>query len=78
MDRYIQIKPKFLFCETEVLYAGQILEILPKISELVKALSTEGLKTAVLLPSRVTKNDLEFGDLPKRFEISHPMMSGAH
>ncbi|KAJ8076182.1 hypothetical protein PM082_000599 [Marasmius tenuissimus] len=54
LDRYLQIQPKLVFSETEVLYAGKIVNLLPKATEVIAKLSEKGLKRAVLLPSLIS------------------------
>ncbi|KAK2464310.1 hypothetical protein APHAL10511_003767 [Amanita phalloides] len=54
LDRYRQIQPKFIFAETEVQYAGKVIDLIPKVSEVVGELSTQGLRQAILLPSAVS------------------------
>lgn len=64
LDRYQQIRPKFIFAETEVVYAGKKINLLTKIQEVVQNLS--GLQAAVLFPSRVSGEDLKLPDMSKR------------
>lgn len=66
MDRYRQIQPKFVFAETETLYAGKVVDLLPKVAEVVKDLSTRGLKYAILLPSRTSGKNLLIPNMKKR------------
>jgi len=54
LDRYTQVQPKFLFIETETIYAGTSKNLNEKVTEVVEGLSQSGLKLAVLLPSRAT------------------------
>jgi acetoacetyl-CoA synthetase len=54
LDRYRQIKPKFIFAETEVFYAGKTIDLLPKISDVVRDLISKGLENTILLPSTIT------------------------
>ncbi|CAA7261760.1 unnamed protein product [Cyclocybe aegerita] len=65
LDRYRQIRPKFVFAETEVLYAGKRVDLVPKIQEVVKDLSTQGMKRAILLPSRISGRELLILDMSK-------------
>ena len=67
LDRYRQIQPKFVFAETETLYAGKVIDLRPKVSEVIKDLSSKGLKHAVLLPSRITGKELHIPDMSKRW-----------
>ncbi|THV05077.1 acetoacetate-CoA ligase [Dendrothele bispora CBS 962.96] len=54
LDRYTQVRPKFIFIETETTYAGARRNLDAKVAEVAAGLSYSGLRTAVLLPSRVT------------------------
>ncbi|KAF8629417.1 hypothetical protein AX15_003468 [Amanita polypyramis BW_CC] len=54
LDRYRQIQPKFIFAETEVQYAGKVINLIPKVTEIINDLTKQGLKQAVLLPSAVS------------------------
>lgn len=69
MDRYRQIRPKFVFAETEVLYAGKMVNLLPKIGDVVKDLSNAGLQLAILLPSRISGRELLIQDMSSRWII---------
>lgn len=69
LDRYRQIRPKFVFAETEVVYAGKTINLLGKTSVIVRDLIDKGLRQAVLLPSVKTGKDLH-QDIPQRFVIS--------
>jgi acetoacetyl-CoA synthetase len=51
LDRYGQVLPKFIFSETEVLYSGKTINVLPKVKEIANNLSSKGLQYVVLLPS---------------------------
>lgn len=57
LDRYRQIQPKLVFAETEVVYAGKTIDLMPKASEVVLDLQTHGLQRAILLPSAKTGRD---------------------
>ncbi|KAH9055528.1 acetoacetate-CoA ligase [Lactarius vividus] len=50
LDRYRQVLPKFIFSETESIYAGKTFNLIPKVSEVVRDLSSKGLGHAILLP----------------------------
>ncbi|KAH9171177.1 acetoacetate-CoA ligase [Lactarius sanguifluus] len=50
LDRYRQVLPKFIFSETESIYAGKTFNLIPKVSEVVQDLSSKGLGHAILLP----------------------------
>lgn len=52
------MRPKFLFMETEVYYAGKTININPKAGEVIEDLKKYGLEVAVTLPSRVTQKDV--------------------
>lgn len=54
LDRYRQIQPKFIFAETEVQYTGRIVDLIPKVSDVVQDLSKQSLQKAILLPSAVS------------------------
>ena len=54
LDRYRQIKPKFIFAETEVVYAAKTIDLVPKVQIVVKDLQSHGLQRVVLLPSAKT------------------------
>ncbi|KAF8199878.1 acetoacetyl-CoA synthetase, partial [Mycena galopus ATCC 62051] len=53
LDRYRQIQPKFIFADTEVQYAGKLINLVPKISEVVQDLQKYGLQHGITLPSLV-------------------------
>ena len=42
--------PKFIFSETEAIYAGKTLNLIPKVAEVVRDLSSRGLGHVILLP----------------------------
>ncbi|KAI0321066.1 acetoacetate-CoA ligase [Amylostereum chailletii] len=50
LDRYRQIQPKFIFAETEAVYAGKFIDLLPKVTTVVQDLTGLGLEHVVLLP----------------------------
>ncbi|KAF8518775.1 acetoacetate-CoA ligase [Gautieria morchelliformis] len=55
LDRYRQVTPKLLFVDTEVMYAGKKICLVPKIEELGNDLSSgHGLENVILIPSTVT------------------------
>jgi acetoacetyl-CoA synthetase len=65
LDRYRQIAPKYLFVDTEVLYAGKRIDLTANIQEVTKALSSNfSLEKVVLIPSTLT------GEYPKA-HITH-------
>uniref|UniRef100_A0A0W0FQT6 AMP-dependent synthetase/ligase domain-containing protein n=1 Tax=Moniliophthora roreri TaxID=221103 RepID=A0A0W0FQT6_MONRR len=57
LDRYRQIQPKLVFAETEVLYAGKTIDLMPKVIEVIKDLNAKGLSRAILLPSTLTEQE---------------------
>ncbi|KJA27864.1 hypothetical protein HYPSUDRAFT_35033 [Hypholoma sublateritium FD-334 SS-4] len=76
LDRYRQIQPKFVFADTEVLYAGKKVDLLPKIAEVVQHLSVHGLERAVLLPSRLTGQEMTIPDMSKSLTLSMFLKTG--
>ena len=64
LDRYSQIRPKFVIAETEVQYAGKVIDLLPKVRQVVSSLAGQGLQKAILLPSRVSGKILALPDIP--------------
>ncbi|KAJ7497742.1 acetoacetyl-CoA synthetase [Mycena latifolia] len=58
LDRYRQIKPVFVFAETEVVYAGKTVNLLPKISEVFRDLRKHGLRHAITLPSLISGKEI--------------------
>ncbi|KAJ2922204.1 hypothetical protein H1R20_g14881, partial [Candolleomyces eurysporus] len=64
LDRYSQIRPKFIIAETEVQYAGKVIDLLPKVRQVVSSLTGQGLQKAILLPSRVSGKILALPDIP--------------
>lgn len=67
LDRYKQIRPKFVFSETEVVYAGKTVDILPKITQVAKELLSVGLQQVILLPSTKTGKTLSNHQVPNRY-----------
>jgi acetoacetyl-CoA synthetase len=57
-DRYRQIQPKFVFAETEVQYAGKVVNLVPKIAEVFEDLRKYGLQHAITLPSLVSGKEI--------------------
>ncbi|KAF8197872.1 acetoacetyl-CoA synthetase [Pholiota molesta] len=76
LDRYRQIQPKFVFAETEVVYASKRIDLIPKIAEVVQELSSQGLKMAILLPSRVSGKELTIPDMSKSLSLSVFLKTG--
>ncbi|KIY69530.1 acetyl-CoA synthetase-like protein [Cylindrobasidium torrendii FP15055 ss-10] len=65
LDRYEQITPKLVFAETEVLYAGKVVNLVPRITTVFERLRTKGMSVGVVLPSAVTGKPKDvFGGLP--------------
>ena len=58
-----------MFAETEVVYAGKTINLLPKIGDIVKDLSNMGLHRAILLPSRISRRELLIPDMSSRCVI---------
>ncbi|KAJ7311571.1 acetoacetyl-CoA synthetase [Mycena albidolilacea] len=58
LDRYRQIRPKFVFAETEVQYVGKVINLVPKISEVFEDLRKDGLQHAITLPSLVSGKEI--------------------
>lgn len=69
LDRYRQIRPKFVFAETEIFYAGKAVDLLPKVAEVVHDLAIQGLQRAILLPSRVSGREMLISDMSRRYVI---------
>ncbi|KAF7793992.1 hypothetical protein EIP86_005118 [Pleurotus ostreatoroseus] len=63
LDRYRQIGPKFVFAETEIVYAGKTIDLMPKVTQVLEDLQNHGLQRAILLPS--TKSGRE-ATIPSR------------
>jgi acetoacetyl-CoA synthetase len=51
LDRFVQIKPKFLFAESDFVYAGKQIAASDKVITVVKGLRNHGLLHTILLPS---------------------------
>lgn len=51
LERYRQIQPVIIFAETEVMYAGKPIDLIPKVTEVAKDLGKHGLREVVLFPS---------------------------
>ncbi|KAJ7497750.1 hypothetical protein FB451DRAFT_1163582 [Mycena latifolia] len=56
--RYCQIQPKFIFAETEVVYAGNVIDLVPKTTEIFQTLRKYGLQHAITLPSLATGKEI--------------------
>jgi len=71
LGRYSQIRPKFLFAETEVVFAGKTIDLIPKVSQIAKDLITHGLERIILLPSSKSGKEVaesKVAGIPKRYE----------
>ncbi|KAF5386148.1 hypothetical protein D9615_002594 [Tricholomella constricta] len=75
LDRYRQIRPKFVFAETEVLYAGKTVNLLPKVSDVIHDLADKGLQQAILLASACTGKEI-FHDINKTVNLSTFLNTG--
>ncbi|KAJ7879114.1 acetoacetyl-CoA synthetase [Mycena leptocephala] len=62
LDRYRQIRPTFLFAETEVTYTGKVINLVPKITDVFRDLRKHGLKHAITLPSLVSGKEISVPD----------------
>ncbi|KAJ7121268.1 acetoacetyl-CoA synthetase [Mycena crocata] len=62
LDRYRQIQPKFIFAETEVLYAGKVIDLVPKVSEVFRDLRKHGLQHGITLPSLISGKEISIPD----------------
>ncbi|KAF9529257.1 acetoacetyl-CoA synthetase [Crepidotus variabilis] len=78
LDRYTQIRPKFIFAETEYVYGGKIIDLRPKMADVVKALSAAGLQQAILLPSRRSHSELLLPDMSKSTTLSTFLNAGGN
>ncbi|KAJ3993507.1 acetoacetyl-CoA synthetase [Lentinula boryana] len=76
LDRYRQIQPKFLFSETEVMYAGKTVDLRDKVAAVIKGLQLHGLKCAVLLPSAITAKEIEVGGDPNTTTLRKFLATG--
>ncbi|KAF8070101.1 acetoacetyl-CoA synthetase [Lyophyllum atratum] len=75
LDRYRQINPKFVFAETEVMYAGKAVNLVPKITDVINDLADKGLQKAILLPSARTGKEL-LHDINKAINLSAFLATG--
>ncbi|KAH9839228.1 uncharacterized protein C8Q71DRAFT_503581 [Rhodofomes roseus] len=79
LDRYQQIKPKVIFSESEVAWTGKTFDMVPKVSEVAKALATHGLQGVILLPSVASVKELsaaQLGKIPKSVTMSAFLATG--
>ncbi|KAJ7071967.1 acetoacetyl-CoA synthetase [Mycena amicta] len=58
LDRYRQIRPKFIFSETEVTYAGKVVDLLPKVSQVFEDLRKFGAKYTITMPSLISGKEI--------------------
>ncbi|KAJ6625754.1 acetoacetate-CoA ligase [Mycena sp. CBHHK59/15] len=58
LDRYTQIRPKFIFAETEVVYTTKAIDLIPNVSAVVLELRKYGLRQAITLPSLITGKEV--------------------
>ncbi len=58
LDRYRQIRPKLIFSDTEVMYAGKRIGLEDKIVSVAKELSSFDLAAIVILPSTITGEEI--------------------
>ncbi|KAF7376544.1 AMP-binding domain-containing protein [Mycena sanguinolenta] len=59
LDRYRQIKPRFVFAETEISYGGVVVNLVPKMTEVFQDLKNYGLQHAIALPSSLTGKEIQ-------------------
>lgn len=72
LDRYRQIQPKLVFAETEVVYAGKTIDLMPKVTEVALDLQDKGLQRTILLPSAKTGRDALVPSNIPNWYVSHP------
>ncbi|KAF7357784.1 Acetoacetyl-CoA synthetase [Mycena venus] len=58
LDRYRQIKPSFVFAETEFVLGGSVVNLVARVTEVFRDLRNYGLQHAVALPSLATGNEI--------------------
>jgi len=75
LDRYTQIRPKFLFSETEAVYAGKTIDVLAKVRGVAQKLFAAGLQQLVLLPSVKTGKEVST-DIPHCMSLSAFLATG--
>jgi len=75
LDRYRQIRPKLVFSETDIIYAGKRLDVMPKVRQVAGELSNFGLQQVILLPSTVTGLDAPIDNL-SAVTLSNFLMMG--
>ncbi|KAF7376540.1 Acetoacetyl-CoA synthetase [Mycena sanguinolenta] len=62
LDRYRQIKPRFIFVETEFSYGGSVVNVLAKMTEIFRDLKNHGLQHAITLPSAMTGKEIRIAN----------------
>ncbi|PCH36095.1 acetoacetate-CoA ligase [Wolfiporia cocos MD-104 SS10] len=65
LDRYQQIQPKLVFSETEVVWVGKTVDLIPKAVAVAQALVERGLQRIILLPSAKTGDEATAADLSR-------------
>lgn len=77
LDRYRQIQPKLVFAETEVVYAGKTIDLMPKITEVILDLQSHALGGAILFPSAKSGREPTIpSTLPNWYAENHEVLSG--
>ncbi|CAL1706757.1 unnamed protein product [Somion occarium] len=76
LDRYKQIQPKFVFAETEIVYAGKTIDVIPKVTQVAKELLSVGLQNIILLPSTKTGKEPSTAYVPRSISLSAFLASG--
>ncbi|KAH7908735.1 acetoacetate-CoA ligase [Hygrophoropsis aurantiaca] len=77
LDRYRQIKPKFVFTETEIVYAGKTISLVQKAAEVEKDLRAYGLQCVITLPSVKTgQSSPEASNIPNSISLASFLASG--
>ncbi|KAG1752792.1 hypothetical protein EDB19DRAFT_1892832 [Suillus lakei] len=77
LDRYRQIKPKFIFTETEIVYAGKTVSLVQKASEVEQDLRTSGVQRMITFPSVKTGNTIpESLSIPNSVTLDSFLASG--
>lgn len=77
LDRYRQIKPKFIFTETEIVYAGKTVSMVQRASEVERDLRTSGVQCIITLPSVKTGNTVpESLNIPNSVTLDSFLASG--
>ncbi|KAE9391898.1 acetoacetyl-CoA synthetase [Gymnopus androsaceus JB14] len=76
LDRYRQIQPKLVFAETEVMYAGKIVDLREKVSAVIKDLCERGLQGGILLPSAITGKEIGISGLPNTATLNKFLSTG--